>query len=307
MHLNLNHLRVFYYVAAGASFSRAAEQLGVSQPNVSMQVRKLEQTLGVPLVEQVGRALQLTQPGELLYDYARRIFHLTALAEEAMADLKGLHSGQVTLGASTIPGTYLLPPVLGAFRQVHPGIRVRLWIGNTREVEARLAQAELDLAVVGEDSTGHPELDLEPVCRDCLAVIAAPGEPLAAGAPVAPAELGRHPLILREPGSSTREVAEDRLRALGIPVEPVMELAGNDAIKQAVAAGLGWGIISRMAVDWELAAGRLALVRVIGLHMARSFYLAGYPGRRLSPAAAAFRDFLRQTPLPTTCDDVPAP
>lgn len=296
--MNLNHLRVFFHVASTRSFSRAAERLQVSQPNVSAQIRRLEASLGVPLVEQVGRDLHLTGAGETLYEYAQRIFHLAARAEAAMADLQNLQRGHVAVGASTVPGAYLLPPVLGAFRREFPGVGVSLWIDNTRAVAARLARAELDLAVVGEDSTDQPELTFERLCPDELVVVAAPGHPLAGGGPLTPADLARQPLLLREPGSSTRRVLEQRLGALGIAVTAAMELRANEAIKHGAAAGLGLGVISRLAAAWELADGRLVALPVEGLELRRNFYLARAAERRPGPAAAALADRLRVTLSP---------
>lgn len=297
--MNLNHLRVFFHVAATASFSRAAERLGVSQPNVSAQVKRLEEALGIALVEQVGRELHLTPAGATLSDYAQRIFHLAAQAEVAMADLHGLRCGHLTVGASTVPGAYLLPRVAAAFRQEHPGVGLSLWIDNTRTVADRLARGELDLAVVGEAVAGHPDLSLEPLFHDFLVVVAAPGHPLTQGGPLAPADLVRHPLILREAGSSTRQVLEDRLRALGLAVTAALEVRSNEAVKQAVAAGLGPGVTSRLAAAWELADGRLAAVPVTGVDLRRTFCLARPRDRRLSPAAAAFVHHLEQAAVST--------
>lgn len=292
--MNLYHLRAFFHVAATGSFSRAAERLGVSQPNISMQVRKLEGAVGLALVESAGRELQLTPAGELLYDYARRIFHLVEQAAGALGDLQALRRGHLVVGASTIPGAYLLPAAIADLRSRYPGVTVQLEIANTRRTEERLAKGEVDLAVLGESALDVPDLIREPLVQDTLVLVAPPGHPLAGGQPLPATQLPAVPLILREPGSSTREVLEQRLAALGLRVAPALELGSNEAVKQAVAAGLGLGVLSRFTVAWELAAGRLAEVPLTGVTLDRFLYLCRSVSRQSAPLVTAMADLLKR-------------
>lgn len=291
--MNMHHLRVFFHVADLGSFSRAAERLGVSQPNVSTQVRRLEEELALPLVEQGGRGLHLTHAGAVLLGYARRILQLEREAEQTLADLQSLRTGLVSLGASTVPGAYLLPPALAALRQRYPGVQAQVQIANSGAVAARVLGGDLDFAILGPDAGSLPQLVLAPLCRDRLVIVADPEHPLAtSGDPVTPAMLAEYPFVVREPGSSTRQVLLDRLAAAKATVRPALEVGSNEALKESVAAGLGLGAISRLAVTWELKTGRLREVPLAGLELGRTFCVARHRDRRLSKAGQALLDAL---------------
>lgn len=258
-----------------------------------MQVRKLEKVLGIPLFHQVGKQVQLTEGGRLLAEYANRISQMEKEAERAVAELRGLSRGLLRVGASTTPGAYLLPRVLSNYKGRYPGIELDLQIANTRAIEAQVLQGALDCGVIGEEAGGTPDLEVEPLVRDTLVVLVAPHHPLNQSGGVTLDQLLSHSFVLREPGSSTREVLERRLRALGRTVRPELELGTPEAVKEAVAAGLGIGVVSRLAVQWELATGRLTAVPVEGLTLERELNLIFHRGRRLTGAAQAFIQLLK--------------
>lgn len=299
--LNLHHLEILQTVAAFGSYSRAAERLGISQPAVSMQIRKLEEHAGLPLVTSRGREVVLTEAGQALAAYAAKILRLTDEAEQVMLDYKTLRRGRLRIGASSTPGAYLLPGAIASFRAAQSGITVTLDVGNTRTALKQVQTDLVDLAVVGyvdPDTTG---LHLEPLCDDRLMVVVAPGHPWAAAGRITAAQLAAEPLILREQGSSTRAVLDRRLlEVTGRRSRATMELGATEAVKEAVAAGLGPAVLSGLAVRWELAAGRLVPVVVEGVNLSRTLHLAlrADPGR--GALAHAFAAHLRQwaiTPL----------
>lgn len=293
--INLHHLRIFYTVATSESFSRAAEKLEVSQPAVSMQVRKLEEALGVSLVQQVGRQLYLTEGGQILSEYAARIFNLVREAEEALAEVQGLRRGHVTVAASSTPGSYVLPPLIGRFRQEHPGIDVELHISNSHTVLERVLRGEIDFGVIGEVPAASPDLPLEfaLLVPDDLTLVVAPDHPFASRRQVSVTELAQQPLVLRERGSSQRQVLDRRLAELGLHPVVSMELGSSDAVKHAVAAGLGAGVLSCFSIAWEVAAGRLVPVSVPELDLHRNLYVVRHRDRRLTRAASALVELIR--------------
>jgi DNA-binding transcriptional LysR family regulator len=293
MSMNLNHLAIFHAVAQTGSMTLGAERLDISQPAVSKQVQDLESALGVDLFDRVGRRVQLTQAGEVLTDYARRLFALAREAEEAMADVRAVGRGRLVIGASTTIGTYLLPAVLAEFWRRHPNIELLLEIENTELVQRRLAGHELDIGLT-EGFLDNEELDAEVFHRDELVVVAAPDHPLARKPKISLAALAGEPFLLREPGSGTRAVQEQALARLKLPVRVVMALGSTEAIKRLVAAGIGLAIISRLAVRTECMAETLVVLPVAGLRIHRPLHLVRRKGRRDGPALQAFCGVLRE-------------
>jgi DNA-binding transcriptional LysR family regulator len=291
--MNLNHLAVFHAVAQAGGMTRGAERLDVSQPAVSKQVRGLERALGVQLFDRVGRRARLSRAGEVLADYARRIFALAREAEEALAEVRAAGRGRLAVGASTTIGAYLLPGVLAEMWRRHPGVELVVEIDNTTEVHRRLARHELDVGLT-EGFVEANELDAEVFHRDELVVVAAPGHPLAARPRVPLAALRHEPFVLREPGSGTRAVQEQALARLKLPVRVVMTLGSTEAIKRVVAEGVGLAVLSRLSVRAECAAGALAVLPVAGLRIDRPLYLVRRKGRRDGPALQAFCAVLRE-------------
>ena len=245
--MTLHRLELFLAVLDQGGVGRAAKARNISQPAVSEHLHGLGAHFGVQLLERHGRSVRPTPAALLLEPYARQAVGLLRGAERAAADLRGLHSGSLTIGASTTPGTYLLPAALGRFHAAHPGIALRLQISDTGEIERWVAVGQLELGVIGEAPL-VPGLVAEPWVRDELVLIVPRGHPFARRRSVPAAAIAGEPYIAREEGSSTRGVAERYLVRLGVTLTPVMELGSTEAIREAVAAGLGVALVSRHAV-----------------------------------------------------------
>jgi DNA-binding transcriptional LysR family regulator len=292
--MNLNHLAVFHAVAQAGSMTRGAERLDISQPAVSKQVQELESALGVHLFDRIGRRIHLSQAGEILADYARRLFALAEEAEEAIADVRAARRGRLAIGASTTIGSYLLPGLLAEFSRRHPNVELLVEIENTEQVHRRLAGRELDVGLT-EGFVEHEELEAEVFRRDELVVIASPDHHLAGRDRVPLKAIQKEPFILREPGSGTRAVEERALAHLKLPVRVAMALGSTEAIKRVVAQGVGLAIVSRLAVRAECAAGTLAVLPVTELRLPRPLHLVRRKGRRDGPAMQALCGLLRET------------
>ena len=237
---NFHQLYIFYMVARLQSFSKAAQELSISQPAVSIQVRELENSLGTSLLHRMRRELRLTETGEAVLSYTQRIFALADEMHSVVQDIQGLHSGRLTIGSSTTPGEYILPWLIGKFRQQHSGIQVSLTIANTQGVIDQIYAHELDIGMAGSP-VNVKGLASFPYVLDRIVVIAAPNHPLAQQDGVTIRDLRKYDFIMREPGSATRKTAEGLLSARRVEPRVTMELGSNEAIKRAVAAGLGAG------------------------------------------------------------------
>jgi DNA-binding transcriptional LysR family regulator len=286
-------VRVFQAVAGQMSFSRAAEELSISQPGVTFHVKALEREYGTPLFERVGRRLYLTDAGRTLLGYVQRAALMEKEARVALEELKGLQSGLLVVGASATIGIYLLPEVLGEFRNRHPGIRVSLRVGNKRHTIERLLHNELDFGLVASP-VAEPLLISEPYLDDELVVIVSPTHRFACERVVYPGELRRETFLVREQGSGTQELMEERLEQLGIEPADTMQLGSTEAIKQAVSANLGISIASRYSVEAEMASGRLCAAEVPTLKMQRRLLLLHHKDKRLTKTAVAFRLLLQE-------------
>lgn len=292
MDFTLHQLRVFAAVARAASFSRAAEELMLSQPAVSMQVKALERGLGVSLFDHRGKRIQLSEAGRELYSRATQIIGLAAETSGAMADLRDCHTGRLRLIATTTVGIYVVPQLLGAFHQRYPDIEIKLEVANWERTCDRLLSGEADMAVAGP----HPQsgLRMEPFMRDELVVIAATDHPLADRGRITLEELSREPMVVRESGSGTRAAVEAVFSRRGLPLRRAMELSRNGAVKQVVKAGLGLAILSRACLSLELEKRQLCLLDVEGFPLVRAWHIITRTGFTLPPAAAAFSRDLRE-------------
>jgi DNA-binding transcriptional LysR family regulator len=290
MHITLRHLRTFEAVARHGSISRAAGELHLTQPAVSMQMKQLEEQIGLPLVELVGRRICLTEAGQVLrmhaHDIAARMTNLNA----SMEQFRGLERGLLRL-AVVSTANYFLPALIAAFNARHPGVRVSLQVGNREFVLSALADNGIDLAI-----TGRPPDGVEVVAQNFkdnpLVVIATPGHPLAGQAQVTMARLAEEVLVVREAGSGTRAAVERHFAALGLTVRAGGEFGTNEAIKQAVRAGLGVAVVSAQTIELELQTGCLVVLPVEGFPIVRQWYVVHRTQHRLSAAAAAFRGIL---------------
>lgn len=292
--MNLNHLAIFHAVALEGSITLGAERLHISQPAVSKQLQELEKHLGLPLFDRLPRGVRLTETGELLESYARRLFGLEAEAEAALAELRGLDRGRLSIGASMTIGGYLLPDVLARFHQKYPGVDLRLEIANTEEVQQRLIEGTLDVGLT-EGFLEHPELEAVVFREDEMVVIAPPGHPLLSAAFVSAERVCREPFLVREEGSGTRAVVERAFAERNLALRPVMSLGNIEAIKRAVAAGVGIAMVSALTVGLEQEAGTLAVVAVGDLTVRRPLHRLHLRGRHQGRAALAFTVALGQT------------
>jgi DNA-binding transcriptional LysR family regulator len=290
---NFHHLRLFLQVVEQGGVTAGAAAAGVSQPAVSAAVRTLEREVGQPLLERVGRGVRPTEAGQTLADYARRIFALEADGRRALDELRGLERGRLAVGASTTVGIYLMPRLLGRFHSRHPAIGLALDIGNTRQIVEQTRQGALDLAVV-EGFVADDDLDVEPYLPDELILVAAPGDPLAVGGPIQPRDLADASFLVREVGSGTRAVVERAFARWGVTPAVAMEIGHTEAIKQAIAAGLGVSILSRLAVARELVAGALVHIPIAAEPIRREFLLVRRRAARPSRAGSAFLAILAQ-------------
>ena len=284
--MNMHHLHVFHVVAQCGRISEAAERLHIAQPAVSRQIRELEERLGVTLFDRLPRGVRLTEAGQLLAQHARRVFAIAEEAEQAMHDLKGLARGRLSIGASTTIGNYLLPPVLARFRRSYPGVEIALEIANTDIIQQNLLDARVDLGLT-EGFVTSPALTARIFHTDELIVIGPP-DSACGDALVSAAQLCQLPFIVREPGSGTRAVVESALAERGLGLRAAMSLGGSEAIKRAVAAGAGYALISRLAVEKELASGELTAIMVRDLSLQRPLHLVRLRSRQPARAVEAF-------------------
>lgn len=292
MQINLHQLRIFQAVATQHSYTRAAESLYLSQPAVSLQVRALEKTIGMPLFEKSGRTLRLTDAGRELLTYSDRIFALLDETKLVMEELSGARRGMVKVAASTTAGIYVVPTALGAFHRLNPDVKLTLDVVNRFTVQEHLLNDEIDLAVMGLIEDAH-ELEVERFIPNELVVIAPPNHRLTGRSEIPLEELIEETLLLREAGSGTRTDVERMFSARDIPLQIGMELRSSGAIKQAVAAGLGVSVMPESALELELKAERLITLDVEGFPVHRYWYLVRRAGRHLSAAADALWNFLR--------------
>jgi len=286
----LRQLRTFTEVARRLSFTAAAKALHLTQPAVSMQMRQLEDAAGLPLVEQLGRRIHLTDAGRELLPYAAGISDLLREAEDAMKALQGVGGGELSI-AVTSTAKYFAPRLLAEFRRSHPEARLRLAVSNREAVVRQLTENTVDLAVMGRPPRG---LDTEaaPFAKHPIGIIAAPEHPLVGRKRLPLERLAGETFIIRERGSGTRAAMEHVFAERGFKAGETLEMSSNETIKQAVMAGMGIAFLSMHTIGLELRAGRLALLAVNGLPVMREWYVIHRRGKRLSPAAQAFKSFL---------------
>jgi len=295
MDVNLSNLRTFLTVAKFQGISRALGELHLTQPAVSRQIHGIEESLGTPLFVRKGRFLALTEAGEILQQYAIRMFQLLTEAQEAIDGLKGLVRGHLRISAATTIGIYMIPDVLGEFKTKYPGIELSLTISNKEEVLRQVQAGMVDMGFVGPP-VPFPELAMDTYLEDDLVLIVSPQHKLAARDTVLTRMLPEDVFILRERGSGTREIMEEELRRAGVSLLHTMELGSTEAIKKAVAANLGVSIVSSRAVTLEVMIGHLCAVRVSDLDLRRRIFMVYLRNSPLSSAAEGFRRFLSVHP-----------
>lgn len=292
MHLTLRQLQVFEAAARLGGYTRASEALHLSQPAVSMQIRQLEEQTGMPLFEQIGKKIHLTDAGRALYRHAQSILAQVQGAQLELEEMRGVRRGQLNITVAST-ANYFAPQLLAAFCHRYPEVKVSLDVSNREHILAQLGESEKDLAIMGlpPDESG---LIAHPFMENPLVVIAAPSHPLANMTAIPPSRLAEEPFISRESGSGTRMATERFFNAAGLQLTVAMEMSSNEAIKQAVQAGLGLGVLSIHTLEMELALNRLAILDVQGFPILRHWYVVHREGKRFSAVAQAFLDFVMQ-------------
>jgi DNA-binding transcriptional LysR family regulator len=292
--VDLRQLEIFVRVAELGSFSKAADALFLTQPTVSEHIKSLEDELGVRLLDRLGRGAAVTKGGALLQGYAQRLLALSRETRQAMESFQGRMSGELLVGASTIPGEYILPALIGRFKEKFPDIAITLLIGDSHAVTEWVAEGRAEVGVVGARSS-HRGIDFRELLPDDIVLIVCAAHPWHGRKQVTLEELRAEPLLLRERGSGTRAALEAALALAGADIgafRVVGEMGSTQAIKQAVKASVGVSLVSRRAVEEECRVGSLWGLRVKDLKITRAFYLATHRERSRSPLAEAFRAFV---------------
>ncbi len=292
MSLNLHLLRMFATVVRSGSFSKAAEILNISQPAISKGVRDFELQVGCRLLNRSPKGVVPTPEGLVLSRRAEALFAVERAAEEELSALRGLHNGSLRIGASTTIATYMIPRYLGAFHRANPGVDLHLISANTRDIAEQMVAQDLDIALV-EGPVDDKNLAAEPWRTDVMKLIAAPDHAFALdGGPIDPKRIENEVLIMREPGSGSREVVTQALAARGIEPQRTLEIGSTAAIKQVVAAGLGISIVSVVTVEDQVQLGRLKVLDLRDMKIERTLWQLKLPGRVAMPAARAFEKML---------------
>jgi DNA-binding transcriptional LysR family regulator len=290
-HGMLPQLSVFEAVARHGSFTRAAEELYMAQPTVSIQVKKLTDTVGLPLHEQIGKRVHLTEAGRALYGACQDLFQRIVQAEDALSDLRGLKCGRLRLAVTTT-GIHFVPRLLARFTEIHPGIEISLQIHRREALIDRLARNEDDLCIFVNPPEGSDYVTQRIVLNPMVAV-ARVDHPLAGAQRIAFTRFAQEPFIMREPGSGTRLVAEQLFASRGATPRVRMELSTNECVKEAILAGLGVSILSRHTLGSDPRESRLAILDVEGFPIERHWHFVYPVGKQLSLVAQAFMELTR--------------
>lgn len=293
--MDLRRLDVFCKVVELKSFTKAAAAMGLAQPTVSEHIRSLEDMLGEKLVDRLGREAVPTAAGRIFYQYSRNIIRLREEAIQAVEHFRGNLSGHLVLGASTIPGTYVLPKLIGAFKEQHPAVLLTLRIGDTTSVAKDILQGELEAGVVGSRWNDR-RLVTEEAFSDELILTVPSEHSWASRESIMLEELTGEPFIMREQGSGTRMVMTKILEQHSFDVSRlnvVAEMGSTEAVRQGIKAGIGVSILSNHAVDSDIQQGALASVRLQGVQFLRPLFLVLRKNRNLSPVCSAFVEFVR--------------
>ncbi|AFY99760.1 LysR family transcriptional regulator [Calothrix sp. PCC 6303] len=290
----LHQLKVFEAAARHSSFTRAAEELFLTQPTVSMQIKQLTKSVGLPLFEQVGKRLFLTEAGRELFATCQQIFETIAQFEMKVADLKGLKQGQLKLSVITT-AKYFIPRLLGAFCDLYPGIDISLKVSNHEGIVERMT-ANLDDVYIMSQVPEHLDVNYEPFLENPLVVLAPLNHPLAKEKNIPIQRLADEPFIMREPGSGTRRAIQTLFEKHEVVVKVKLELGSNEAIKQAIAGGLGISVLSRHTLLPEI--GDLVILDVEEFPIKRDWFMVYPNGKQLSIVARTYCDYLLNAARP---------
>ncbi|MEG3638831.1 selenium metabolism-associated LysR family transcriptional regulator [Magnetococcus sp. PR-3] len=288
-------LRVFYAVAKHLSFTRAAEELYLTQPAVTFQIRQLEEHFDTRLFDRHHNRISLTEAGQEVYSYAERILDLYRETEKAVSELTGVTRGVVKVGASTTIGEYLLPRILSDYRDQFNDVQIRLSIDNTRTVVRKLEDATIDVGMI-EGPVKNKNIAREGCLDDELVIILPPDHPLISLDEIPVKELKAYPFVSREEGSGTRQVVHDHLLQAGLPYDQldiVLELGSTEAVKGSVEGGIGIGVVSSASLIKELKLGTLVAKRVQGVRITRTINFIHQKQKFRSKAVEAFINFAK--------------
>ncbi|OUC13313.1 MAG: LysR family transcriptional regulator [Alkalinema sp. CACIAM 70d] len=286
----LHQLKVFEAVARHNSFTRAAEELFLTQPTVSMQVKQLSKTVGMPLFEQVGKRLYLTDAGRELFATCQDVFDRLSKFEIAIANIKGLKQGKLRLAVITT-AKYVIPRILGAFCQRYPGIDISLTVTNHQYVLDGLASNENDLYIVSQPPEDM-DVEIHPFMENPLVVLAPRNHPLVGQKQIPLERIAEEPFIMREPGSGTRKAVQKLFDAHGLPLKVRLDLGSNEAIKQAIAGGMGISVLSKHTLALEGLTNQLTILDVEEFPIERYWYVVYPSGKQLSVIAKEFFQYL---------------
>jgi len=295
--IDFRHLETFCRVAALKSFSRAADDLFLTQPTVSGHILSLERSLSLRFFDRTGREIRLTKAGEIFLRYASKILMVRKDLLNALSEFSQGIRGELSLGASTIPGEYLLPSLMGDFKRAHPRLTLSLKISDTREIVQELLQGHIEFGLIGA-KVNHPSLHYEMFEEDEIIVIAPSDHPLTRKKRVGFEDLLKEPWIIREEGSGTQMTVERALRKKGESLKDfnvAIEMGSTSSVKEGVKAKLGLAFISRRAVEEELNRHLFTSISLEGLEsISRQIYIVSQRGKTMSPAGMEFLRFLKK-------------
>lgn len=291
--MNLHHLSIFCAVAETGSLTASARRLHISQPALSRELKVFEERLGVTLCERHSRGMRLTQAGEVLNQYAQRLFELERAAEGAMREIAGGQRGRLAIGASNTIGTYVLPRILAAFRRARPRVHVTLFVGNTEQVSQGVDDLRFMLGFI-EGPLHFAGLRAAIFQEDEIVPVASPDHPVFGKRRLTVVDLGGQPLLVRESGSGTREVIWARLRRWNLEQNPTMEFSNTEALKRAAVHGGGIAWLPRICMLSELREGLLRELPLRDLRIVRPLTVLSREGAPAQPLAEAFLQLLRQ-------------
>ena len=307
--LDVHRLKIFVKIAELKSFTLAAECCFLTQPTVSQHINTLEQFLGLQLFNRGGRELSLTDAGEILYHHAATVTRAFDELTQALDQYKGKKSGRLCLGASTIPGEWIVPAILKDFRTAYPDAAIRLRIADTQTVVQMVLDHHVDIGMVGS-KIKNPQLAYTPIIQDELVLIVPPGHAWSHAPNISVQELAGQPFVMRESGSGTRTELGKILKSSGLDprsLNVAIEVDSNVGVKESVAAGLGVSFVSKWSIEHELSSGRIKAVPIRDLVFKRWFYLARDKARAPSPLCASFKQFLANHIKSIRCFDFRVP
>jgi DNA-binding transcriptional LysR family regulator len=290
MNITIRQLEIFIAVSRAESYTQASKVVHLTQPAVSMQIKQLEHQLGIPLFEQLGKKIYLTEAGKEIYQYARNIIEQLGEMQAFIDNLKGLNHGKLRISVATT-ANYFAPTLLSTFYKRFPGVTVTLDITNRQTLIQQLEENEVDLVIMGLPPKSMA-LEATPFMDNPLVIVAPADHPLASKKKIPLADLEKEIFLVREPGSGTRIAMENFFKKHHLQLTTGMEISSSEAIKQSVSAGMGLGIIQVDAIQTELTLKRLVILNVEHLPIQRHWYIVHRKGKRLSMLASAFKQFI---------------